>query len=109
MLKHTHNIANANLRGSTAQKSSSIEQKVVSYVESFTSIRKNSYWPLPFSSEDSIVSTFGPIVNHETKEYEFNRGLDIAGLEGDNTAFLTGLESNLITTTQRVGIAFILT
>jgi len=29
------------------------------------------------------VSTFGPIVNHETKEYEFNRGLDIAGLEGD--------------------------
>jgi len=83
MMNQTHKIPNANLRGLTTEKSSSKEQKAVSYVESFTSIRKNSYWPLPFSSEASIVSTFGPIVNRETKEYEFNRGLEIAGLEGD--------------------------
>jgi len=59
------------------------ESTVVNYVEAFALIRKTSYWPLPLSPEEFILSTFGPTVNLETKDYEFNRGLDIAGWEED--------------------------
>lgn len=55
----------------------------VHYVTAFRNQRHLVAWPTPHSTADDISSTFGPRIRLSCDCYDFHRGIDISGDEGD--------------------------
>jgi len=58
----------------------------ISYIEAFQELQDSDafVWPTPSSpTSDYITSTFGPRLMASSKRYDFHRGVDIQGEEGD--------------------------
>ena len=56
----------------------------------FTALHGSTIFPVFGKTFDDIDSTFGPRHQHSTDRYDFHRGIDVDGTEGDNILAITG-------------------
>ena len=51
------------------------------YIDSFTQYHDDIRWPLPFSTRNAIIATFGQVMDNNNNN--INKGIDISGFEED--------------------------
>lgn len=56
----------------------------------FQSMHGSTIFPVAGKTFDDIDSTFGPRHQHSTDRYDFHRGIDVDGTEGDDILAITG-------------------
>lgn len=72
--------------GLSAQITSS---EYTSFLPEFSALHGSSVFPVLGKSLDDVESTFGPRVQISTNLYDFHRGIDVHGMEGDDILAVT--------------------